>query len=58
MGAVKGPSLSCTGESLGTEFKMNAKTESSSTELDARGHQKAGNNKLTEVYQNQVAFVF
>lgn len=57
MGAVKVPSLSCTGESLGTECKINSKTESSSTDLAACGDQKGGNNQLTEVYQNQVAFV-
>lgn len=58
MGPVQGPSLSCTGENLGTECKTNSKTEYNSTDLAACGDQKAGNNQLTGVYQNQVAFVF
>lgn len=57
MSAVKG-ALSCAEESLSTECKINSKTESTSRELAACGNQKAGNNQLTEVYQNQVAFVF
>lgn len=56
MDALKGVPLSSTGESLGTECKINS--ESSSTELAACGDQKAGNNQLIEVYQSQVVFVF
>lgn len=57
MDTFKGPSLSCTGESLGIECNI-TNSESTSTELAAFGDQKSGNNQLTEVHQNQVAFVF